>query len=120
MYMYRLTSALPACTYTHVHCIVEHKPEMKEDDPKALFSQQIPKSFFNLQEDIRKLLVDYKEKQLPPILEEEAFRKEFRKKFEDDEEMTEAVYYLTLQGIYLTLRHQKVVSLCMSLANRNT
>ena len=90
-----------------MHYIVEHKPEMKEDNPKALFSQQIPKSFFDLQQDIRRLLVDYREKELPPILEEEAFRKEFRKNFEDDEEMTEAVYYLTLQGTYLTLRHQK-------------
>jgi hypothetical protein len=83
------------CTHTYT---VEHKPEMKEDDPKALFSQQIPKSFLDLQQEIRKLLVDYREKQLPPILEEEAFRKAFRKNFEDDEEMTEAVYYLTLQG----------------------
>ena len=77
---------------------MEYKPEMKENDPKALFSQQIPKSFLDLQQDIRKLLVDNSEKQLPPIMEEEAFREAFKKNFEDDEEMTEAVYYLTLQG----------------------
>ena len=76
---------------------------MKEDDPKALFSQQIPKSFLDLQQDIRRLLVDYREKELPPILEEEAFRKEFRKNFEDDEEMTEAVYCLNLQGTCVVL-----------------
>ena len=51
-----------------------------------------------LQQDIRTLLVEYSEKQLPPILEEEAFRKAFRKNFEDEEEMTEAVYCLNLQG----------------------
>ena len=74
---------------------------MKEDDPKALFSQQIPKSFLDLQQDIRKLLVDNSERQLPPIMEEEAFREAFRKNFEDDEEMTEAVYCLNLQGTYM-------------------
>ena len=77
---------------------MEYKPDMKEDDPKALFSQQIPKSFLDLQQNIRKLLVEYSEKQLPPILEEETFRKAFRKNFEDDEEMTEAIYCLNLQG----------------------
>ena len=73
---------------------------MKEDDPKALFSQQIPKSFLDLQQDIRKLLVDYNERNQPPIMEEDGFREAFRKNFEDDEEMAEAVYCLNLQGIY--------------------
>ena len=71
---------------------------MKEDDPKALFSQQIPKSFLDLHQAIRDVLVDLREKNQPPILEEEAFRKVFRQNFEDDEEMAEAIYFLNLQG----------------------
>ena len=90
------------CKQIHIHThTVEHKPDMKEDDPKALFSQQIPKSFLDLQQDIRKLLVDYNERNQPPIMEEDGFREAFRKNFEDDEEMAEAVYCLNLQGIYI-------------------
>ena len=71
---------------------------MAEDDPKALFSQQIPKSFLDLQQNIRQTLVDLRAKNLPPIMEEEGFREVFRQNFEDDEEMAEAVYCLNLQG----------------------
>ena len=86
-------------THTHTHTpSVEYRPDMKEDDPKALFSQQIPKNFLDLQQNIRQKLVELREQNHPPILEEEDFRKAFRPNFEDDEEMAEAVYCLNLQG----------------------
>ena len=84
---------------------------MKEDDPKALFSQQIPKSFLDLQRDIRRALVSSKEKNRPPIMEEAAFRDAFKQNFEDEEEMAEAVYCLNLQGtLYMCISQSDVQS----------
>lgn len=71
---------------------------MKENDPKALLNQQIPQSFVNLQESIRKELVTYCDNNQSPIMEEEEFRKTFMKHFINVGEMNEAVRFLSLQG----------------------
>ena len=55
---------------------VEYKPEMPEGDPKALFQQQIPKSFLDLQVDIRKTIAEYRKQNRTPILNEDEFRYE--------------------------------------------
>ena len=52
---------------------VEYKPDMSETDPKALFQQQIPKSFLDLQGTIRETVADCHMKRAP-IMEEEEFR----------------------------------------------
>ena len=73
--------------------LVEYKPDMVETNPHALLQQQIPESFKKLQDGINKL------KREMPKMNEKEFHKEFGKFFEDDEELNEAVHYLTLQGM---------------------
>ena len=62
------TSPLPFCSLP-----VDYKPGMSETDPKALFQQQIPKSFLNLQDAIRDAVAEWQMKRAP-IMEEEEFR----------------------------------------------
>ncbi len=71
---------------------MEYKKDLKETDPHALLRQQIPASFLQLQEEI------YKVYKTQPKMSDREFYKQFRKIFEDDEELNEAVHYLTLQG----------------------
>ena len=53
---------------------VEYKEGCKEDDPKCLFQQQIPKNFLQLQEEIREVVAGYRVSGRIPILEEGEFR----------------------------------------------
>jgi hypothetical protein len=71
---------------------------MSEADPKALFQQQIPQTFLNLQDKIREKVVKLKSEHMSPILEEPAFLSAFKELFEDEDELAEAVYFLNLQG----------------------
>ena len=78
---------------------MDYKPDMNETDPKALFSQLIPRTFLNLQDSIREKVIDLKEKKHPPIMTEEEFYKTFKNIFDDEEELNEAVFCLNLQGV---------------------
>lgn len=73
---------------------------MSETDPKALFQQQIPKSFLTLQSKIHEAVKTCSREKQSPIKDEEEFRVEFRELFDDDDELDEAVYYLNLQGLW--------------------
>ena len=53
---------------------MEYKPEMAESDPKALFQQQIPKSFLDLQDAIRQAVAAYQQRGAVPIMQEEEFK----------------------------------------------
>ena len=72
---------------------------MSETDPKALFQQQIPKSFLDLQSRIREAVHACSRENQSPIMEENEFRREFGKLFDDEDELNEAVYCLNLQGL---------------------
>ena len=53
---------------------VEYKPDMAENDPKALFQQQIPKSFLDLQDAIRQAVASCHHQRAVPIMQEEEFK----------------------------------------------
>lgn len=53
---------------------MEFKPSMMEDDPKALFQQQIPKSFLDLHVAIRQAVATYHQKGAAPIMVEGEFK----------------------------------------------
>ena len=53
---------------------VEYRPEKLENDPKALFMQQIPKTFLDLQDAIRKTVAALHQRNAPPIMEEDMFK----------------------------------------------
>lgn len=72
---------------------MEYKKDLKEKDPHALLNQQIPASFLQLQEEIYHV---YKQH---PKMNDKEFHEKFGRIFEgDEEELNEAVHYLTLQG----------------------
>ena len=79
--------------------VVEYKKDLSPDSSYALLKQQIPKSFLQLQERVSDLVKGFNEKQRPPYLSHEEFSSNFLSIFDnDEEEMNEAVNYLTLQG----------------------
>ena len=54
---------------------VEYKKDMPENDPKALFQQQVPKSFLDLQDRIREEVADRAGTgDSPPIMDAEQFQ----------------------------------------------
>ena len=54
---------------------VEYKANMSENDPKALFQQQIPKSFLDLQDRIREeVAARASTGDSPPIMDDEQFQ----------------------------------------------
>ena len=77
---------------------MNYKPTMSEEDPKALFQQKVPSVFLTLQEHIEKKTKEMNDRRLPPVMEEEEFRKTFTCTVSDDEELDEAVFFLHLQG----------------------
>ena len=91
--------------------LVEHKPDMSETDPKALFQQQIPQTFLTLQERLREKVRELKAEDKSPIMEHSVFVSTFKHLFEDEDELMEAVYFLNLQGMHL------VVCVCLRLIN---
>ena len=77
---------------------MEYKKDLDESSPYALLQQQIPKSFLTLQEKVSELVKDLQDKGKPPVLQSTEFKQHFQKLFDDEEELNEAVHYLTLQG----------------------
>ena len=59
---------------------MEYKPDLREDDPKALFQQKIPESFLNLQGAIREKVAAYQQQSVRnsakaiPIMDEKTFK----------------------------------------------
>ena len=59
---------------------MEYKPDMPQDDPKALFQQKIPVSFLNLQDAIREEIAAYQRQYIEsstkaiPIMDENTFK----------------------------------------------
>lgn len=92
-YDYHMT----CCVYIYI--TVEHKADLAKDSPYGLLNQQIPKSFLSLQEKVSDFVKSCIEIEKPPYLNYEAFKRHFLQLFEDEEELHEAVHYLTLQGI---------------------
>ena len=82
----------PSCDQLIFIILVEYKSALKENDPHALLQQQIPATFLKLQEEVHKIHKDQ------PKMNDKEFFAKFRKFFDDDEELNEAVHYLTLQG----------------------
>ena len=76
---------------------------MDESNAKALFQQQIPCTFLELQEKIAEKVAEMKEAGRAPIMEEVEFRRTFKDMVEDDEELLEAIYFLNLQGLSVCL-----------------
>lgn len=74
---------------------MEYKKDLKENDPHALLQQQLPYSFLRLQEEVDKIF------KMEPTMNDIEFRQKFGTIFEDDEELNEAVHYLTLQGTHI-------------------
>ena len=81
-----------------IHYLVEYKEDLDESSPHALLQQQIPKSFLTLQEKVSELVKDLQDKGKPPVLQSTEFKQHFQQLFDDEEELNEAVHYLTLQG----------------------
>ena len=71
---------------------------MDKRDPKALFQQQIPRSYIDLQTLILETAQGLMQKGRPPIMEEEEFYRNFQHNFDDVDELKEAVNFLSLQG----------------------
>ena len=87
-------------TFINVLFIVEHKGNLSLSSSYALLNQQIPRNFLQLQERVSDLVKDLNDAQKPPYLSHEEFSSNFLSIFEgDEEEMNEAVNYLTLQGL---------------------
>ena len=72
---------------------------MDENSPYALLAQQIPRCYKELQDKITEKVKECKEKDVPPVLDEKEFREDFEALFDDNDELNEAVNYLTLQGM---------------------
>ena len=53
---------------------VEYKKNMAEDDPRALFQEQIPMSFLELQKAIKKEVASRSVTGNPPVMVEEEFK----------------------------------------------
>ena len=81
-----------------IHYLVEYKEDLDESSPHALLQQQIPKCFLTLQEKVSEVVKDLQDKGKPPVLQSTEFKHHFQQLFDDEEELNEAVHYLTLQG----------------------
>ncbi len=71
---------------------MDYRKDLKETDPHALLQQQIPATFLKLQEEIHQVHKDY------PKMNDAEFLEKFKHIFDDEDELNEAVHYLTLQG----------------------
>jgi len=87
---------------------------MDESNAKALFQQQIPCTFLELQEKIGEKVAEMKEAGRAPIMEETEFRRTFKDMVEDDEELLEAIYFLNLQGLSICLSVCQCSKVCQS------
>ena len=79
---------------------VEYDPDMSEEDPRALFQQMVPQTFLTLQEKVGEKVQELRAEGKPPVMEEATFHAAFIDLFEDKDELTEAVYFLNLQGTF--------------------
>ena len=77
---------------------VEYNPNMSETDPKALFQQLIPQRFLTMQDRIKEEVEELRAEGKPPIMDDSAFRAAFQYLFDDEDELSEAVFFLNLQG----------------------
>ena len=77
---------------------VEYNPNMSETDPKALFQQLIPQRFLTMQDRIKEEVEELRAEGKPPIMDDSAFQAAFQYLFDDKDELSEAVYFLNLQG----------------------
>jgi serine/threonine protein kinase/ankyrin repeat protein/GTPase SAR1 family protein len=80
---------------------LDYKKEIEPNDPYALLQQQIPESFLTLQHNVSELVTKFHGLQRAPVLNYNEFKENFLEYFDDEEEMNEAVNYLTLQGTLL-------------------
>ena len=48
--------------------------DMAEDHPEALFQQKVPQVYLDLQEAVRKVKLDFRVQQQPPVMRSEQFR----------------------------------------------
>lgn len=89
--------------YNIVSCsiAVTYKPSMEVDSPSALLNQQIPKSYINLDAAIKRKVVDLVKNNKPPFMAQKEFYYCFHTIFDNDEELEEAVRFLSLQGIII-------------------
>lgn len=76
---------------------MEYKPNLSEEDPRALFQQQIPKSFLELNEKLNKYRAESSQDQ-SKVMEYRDFSRHFMDLFEDEDEFKEAVYFHKTQG----------------------
>ena len=75
---------------------MQYDPELDESHQKALFNEQVPENFIQLQDAIQKKLVD---DNCAPYLKKEEFYEEFKEHFDGNIiEMKEAVRFLGYQG----------------------
>ena len=54
--------------------LVTYDKDMAEDHPEALFQQKIPQVYLDLQEAVRKVKLDFRVQQQPPVMRSEQFR----------------------------------------------
>ena len=81
------------------YCLsVQYESNLKEDDPRALFNEQVPVSFIQLQDAIYEQQ-SAKDRNLKPYMIKDDFYDEFSKLFKHNvAEMKEAVRFLGYQG----------------------
>jgi len=53
---------------------VTYDKDMAEDHPEALFQQKVPQVYLDLQEAVRKVKLDFRVQQQPPVMRSEQFR----------------------------------------------
>lgn len=71
--------------------------KLEPNDPYALLQQQVPESFMTLQDKVSEMVKAFNDER-HPVLNHEEFTEQFSSYFDDEEELNEAVNYLTLQG----------------------
>ena len=54
--------------------LVAYDEKMSDTDPEALFQQKIPQVYLELQENIRRVVVNMKINNKPPVMRSDEFR----------------------------------------------
>lgn len=80
---------------------VEYKPGMPETDTRALFQQMIPQTFLAMQNRVMEKVKELHTSGQPPIMETEAFQSFLKDLYDDEDELSEAVYFMKLHGRHL-------------------
>jgi hypothetical protein len=75
--------------------LVEYREQWSDTDPRALLQQQIPQSFLDMD---KRLKTKASELKGMPVMKYREFKSAFEDLFEGEDELTEAVRFLTLQG----------------------